>query len=61
MEKVTKYEKNCHNCGDKLEGILAEFTHCPKCNKIRIVEGFDDSYDPCHVCMNLKTKEEKVW
>lgn len=54
-------KKNCHNCGDKLEGILAEFTHCPKCNKIRIVEGFDDSYDPCHVCMNLKTKEGKVW
>ena len=49
--------RSCHWCKKQLEGILAEFVHCARCNERRLVEGIDQTYDPCHVCMTLKSKK----
>jgi len=49
--------RNCHWCGEKLEGLLAEFVHCVKCNERRIIEGITHTFDPCPICMTLKSKK----
>ena len=50
-------ENQCHWCREKLQGLLLEFTHCPKCNERRLIEGIDQVFDPCPVCTNLKSKK----
>jgi len=49
--------RECHWCKTELHGLLAEFVHCARCNKRRISEGLDHTYDPCPVCMALKSKK----
>jgi len=53
----SKIEANsCHWCGEELQGLLAEFIHCAKCNERRITEGIDHTYDICPYCMTLKSR-----
>ena len=48
--------KDCHWCGDKLQGLLSEFVHCVRCNERRVIEGLSGVFDPCPVCMTLKSE-----
>lgn len=48
--------KRCHWCTKELRGITSQFVHCPRCNQRRLTEGLDNIFDPCPVCMNLKSK-----
>ncbi len=55
--EASKIEANsCHWCGEKLQGLLAEFVHCVKCNERRIIEGLDHTYDACPTCMTVKSR-----
>jgi len=47
---------DCHWCGDKLQGLVSEFTHCIRCNERRLIEGISKTFDPCPVCMTLKSE-----
>lgn len=49
--------RNCHWCKEELYGLLAEFVHCVRCNERRLIEGLDQTFDPCPVCMTLKSKK----
>lgn len=51
---------NCHWCGNKLQGIVSEFIHCIRCNERRLTEGLSKVFDPCPVCMILKSKRRQV-
>lgn len=56
-ERVSKLEmKTCHWCKDELHGLLVEFVHCVRCNERRIIEGLNHTYDPCPVCMTIKSR-----
>lgn len=48
---------NCHWCGKELLGLLAEFVHCVICNERRLIEGVDKTFDPCPVCMTVKSRK----
>jgi len=48
--------KDCHWCGDELQGLLSEFVHCVRCNERRLIEGLSKTFDPCPVCMTLKSE-----
>lgn len=48
--------KYCHWCGDELLGVISEFTHCVRCNEKRVSGGTTNTFDPCHVCMTLKSR-----
>ena len=47
--------KECHWCGEKLQGLVSEFVHCIRCNERRVIEGLSKTFDPCPVCMTLKS------
>jgi len=49
--------KNCHWCKEELQGVLVEFVHCVRCNERRIIEGLNHRFDPCPVCMTLKSEK----
>lgn len=49
-------KKDCHWCGDELQGLLSEFVHCIRCNERRLIEGLSKTFDPCPVCRTLKSK-----
>ena len=49
--------KNCHWCKAELQGLLVEFVHCVKCNERRLIEGIEGMFDPCPLCMTLKSKK----
>ncbi len=51
--------KYCHWCREELQGLLVEFTHCVKCNERRLTEGLDKKFDPCPVCMTLKSERSR--
>ncbi len=51
------FQNECHWCGEKLEGLVSEFIHCTMCNERRIIEGLTHVFDPCPVCMTLKSKK----
>lgn len=57
MEVLELEIKNCHWCKAELQGVLAEFVHCARCNERRIVEGLTHTFDPCPVCMTIKSKK----
>ena len=48
--------KACHWCGDELQGLFSEFVHCIRCNERRLIEGLSRTFDPCPVCMTLKSE-----
>lgn len=48
--------RNCHWCGKELQGLLAEFVHCVRCNERRLIEGLDQTFDACPVCMTIKSR-----
>lgn len=49
-------EKECHWCGEKLQGLVSKFVHCVSCNERRVIEGISRTFDPCPVCMTLKSE-----
>lgn len=50
-------QNGCHWCGEKLEGLVSEFIHCVRCNERRVIEGLTHTFDPCPVCMILKSEK----
>lgn len=52
-------KKECHWCGDKLQGLLSEFAHCVRCNERRVIDGLSRTFDPCPVCMTLKSERSR--
>ena len=48
--------KICHWCKEELHGLISDFVHCARCNERRLTEGLSKTFDPCHVCMTLKSK-----
>lgn len=49
-------QKDCHWCGSELQGLVLEFIHCIRCNERRVSEGTTNTFDPCPICMALKSK-----
>ena len=50
--------KECHWCGEKLQGLVSEFVHCVRCNERRVIEGLSKTFDPCPFCMILKSGDK---
>ena len=52
--------KQCHWCGEKLLGLVSDFVHCIRCNERRLVEGLTPTFDPCPICMTVKSRVEAM-
>lgn len=58
ISKASKIEVDvCHWCKEELYGLLAEFTHCVRCNERRLIEGIDQTFDACPLCMAVKSRK----